>query len=200
MKLAQQLQAISQNGLTFAEDHFDRARYEEVRAIAAQLMALGSDGEYEKILALFAQEVGYTTPKVDVRAVVMDGDKMLFVRERSDDKWSLPGGWADPCYTARESIEKEIREESGFEVKTEKLLAVYDRSRHGHPPYPYHVYKHFFLCSITGGTPAVSEETSAVEFFEEERLPELSPGRVTAKQISRMFEHTRHPEWPTDFD
>lgn len=200
LKLARQLQAISQNGLTFAEDHFDISRYEQVREIAARLMSLGSGGDYEKIHALFAQEQGYATPKVDVRGVVMDGERMLFVRERSDGNWSLPGGWADPCYTARQCVEKEVREESGLEVRAEKLLAVYDRSSHAHPPIPYHVYKHFFLCSFLGGDLSASDETSAADFFAEDHIPELSTARVTAEQVSRMFEHTRHPEWLTDFD
>lgn len=200
LKLAMQLQAISQNGLTFTQDHFDKERYEQVREIAAQLMSLGSGPDYEKIHALFAQEQGYATPKVDVRGVVMDGDRMLFVRERSDGNWSLPGGWADPCHSARQNVEKEIREESGLEVKAEKLLAILDRSGHAHPPYPFHVYKHFFLCSILGGELSASDETSAADFFEEDHVPELSITRVTAAQVSRMFEHTRHPEWFADFD
>jgi hypothetical protein len=65
---------------------------------------------------------------------------------------------------------------------------------------PYHIYKLFFLCEIVGGDPAPGPETSAVEFFDEDHVPELSLSRVTPRQVHRMFEHVRHPEWPADFD
>ena len=43
LRWARALQAIAQTGLTFAENHYDRERYEQVRAIAADMMAAGSD-------------------------------------------------------------------------------------------------------------------------------------------------------------
>jgi ADP-ribose pyrophosphatase YjhB (NUDIX family) len=95
-----------------------------------------------------------------------------------------------------------VYEESGFRVRAVKLLALYDRSRpeHGHPPHLYHIYKLFFLCEIIGGEAAPSIETDDVGFFHSDELPDLSIGRVTARQIARFFDHYRHPEWPTDFD
>jgi len=78
---------------------------------------------------------------------------------------------------------------------------VYDRSLHEHePPFPYHVYKLFVRCDIVGGTAASSHETTEVEFFAETALPPLSVSRVTERQLRRMFDHYRHPDWPTDFD
>lgn len=199
LRLARELQAIAQNGLAFVKDPYDRERYERVREISAQLMALGSDGDLEYIRGLFSDQQGYATPKVDVRGVVMKGDSILFVRERSDGLWTLPGGWADPCYSPRQCVEKELREESGLETKAVKLLAVYDRSNHSHPPFAFQVYKLFFLCSVVGGRLSTSTETSEIRFLREE-VDELSTARVTREQISRMFEHVKNPDWATDFD
>jgi len=95
---------------------------------------------------------------------------------------------------------REVREESGYEVVARKLAAVYDRDQHGHPPVPYHVYKLFFLCDPVGGAAQTSIETDAVDFFPEDRIPPLSVERVTPKQIAHLFEHYRHPDWPTSFD
>ena len=81
-----------------------------------------------------------------------------------------------------------------------KLLAIYDRNQHPHPPIPWHTYKLFFLCQLTGGTPTHSLETNGVGFFREDDLPPLSISRITVAQITRMFEYARHPDWPTDFD
>ena len=138
-----------------------------------------------------------------MRGAVFRADgRILLVRERSDGKWTLPGGWADVGGTPSENVTREIFEEAGFRVVAVKLLAAFDRNRHGHPVMLHHVYKLFFRCEITGGEAAVggTPETAGVEFFAEEALPPLSTGRVTAAQIGRLFEHYRQPDRPTDFD
>ena len=197
---AQRLQALSQTGLTYAEDPYDRERYEEIRQIAAEIMALPLHAEPAELVGLFQAEDGYATPKIDVRGVVIQDEKVLLVRERSDGGWTLPGGWSDVGDSPSEAVEREIREESGYEAKAVKLLALYDRSKHGHPPIPYHAYRAFFRCEIVGGSPAVSDETDGVNFFALEALPPLSVARITAAQIAHFFDHARNPDWPTDYD
>jgi ADP-ribose pyrophosphatase YjhB (NUDIX family) len=123
------------------------------------------------------------------------------VRERSDGKWTLPGGWADVCASPAENVVREIQEEAGFQTEMTKILAVFDRSKHPHePPFAFHVYKMFMLCRIVGGKETISSETDAVAFFGETEIPELSLTRVTPGQISRMFEHRHLPNLPTDFN
>ena len=198
---SQRLQAIAQTGLTFARDPYDRERYEALREIAVEMLAAGSDAEPTLIRGLLAADTGYATPKVDVRAVVFRDDKLLLVRERSDGGWTLPGGWADVAASPAENVMREVREESGYEVRVERLLAVYDRSLHPHePPFPFHIYKLFMLCTLTGGGAASTLETDGVGFFGEQELPELSLTRITRGQVVRMFEHHRHPGLPADFD
>ncbi|MCP4262226.1 MAG: NUDIX hydrolase [Planctomycetes bacterium] len=201
LKWAKELAAISQNGLTYAENAFDIERYEKIRRIAAEMMSIPSGLDTENLLTIFAKEDGYATPKVDVRGAVFRDNRILLVKEKIDDKWTLPGGWADPCTSPCESVVREIYEESGFEAKAQKLLAVYDRSKHPHKPLmPFHIYKLFFLCEITGGSEQTSHETTAVDFFAEDQIPELSVSRILPFQIARMFEHYRNPDMPTDFD
>jgi len=202
LRWARRLQAIAQNGLTYAQNDYDRERYEQIRAVASDMMAAGSDAPPTLIRDLFAGQAGYSTPKVDVRAVAFVDNRILLVRELSDEgRWTLPGGWADVDDSPSEACVRELREESGFTAHAVKLLAIYDRSRHPHrPPHPFYVYKLFFLCEITGGRAAASTETTGAAFFAEHEIPELSVSRVTPQQIARFFEHLRHPEWPTDFD
>jgi ADP-ribose pyrophosphatase YjhB (NUDIX family) len=149
---------------------------------------------------LFAGQVGYATPKIDVRGAVFRDDAILLVKERSDGCWTLPGGWADVGDSPAEAVVREIAEESGYLTRAVKLLALYDRNKHGHPPIPDHAYKLFFLCEIIGGAPAESTETNGVGFFAEDELPNLSLTRVTPAQIARLFAHNRNPNLPTDFD
>ena len=194
------LQAIAQTGLTFATDQYDVERYEQIREIAAEIAAGHSDADLAQIQGLFSNQSGYATPKVDVRGAVFRDDMILLVKERSDGCWTLPGGWADVGDSPSDAVVREIAEESGYLTRVVKLVALYDRNRHGHPPYPFHAYKIFFQCELIGGSAASSGETVAVEFFREDALPELSLTRVVPSQIARLFAHYRHPEWPADFD
>ena len=201
LRWAKQLAALAQNGLTYSQSPYEIERYEQIRQIAAEMMAEGFDLYAQAFIDLFAQEQGYATPKVDVRGAAFRDGKILLVKEKIDDAWTLPGGWADPCQSPSEAVAREVVEESGFEVRVTKLAAVYDRSKHAHqPPMPFHLYKLFFLCEITGGQARESHETTGVEFFDEHSIPELSVSRTLPFQIARMFDHHRHPALPTDFD
>ena len=201
---ARELQAVAQTGLTFATNGYDRERYTAIRSLAAQIMATQSDADFGRVEALFAEQAGYATPKVDVRGAIFDeNSRILLVREIADaGRWTMPGGWADVNQSPAESIIREVREEAGLEVRVRKLAAVYDRARHPHqPPHPFHVFKLFFICEVIGGTPEPGTETSEVAFFAENEIPgDLSLGRVVPHQIGRMFEHARHRDLPTDFD
>ncbi len=200
LEWAQRLQALSQTGLAFTTNPFDIVRYKEIQEIAAEIFTSYTEVDLAVILGMFQNQTGYTTPKVDCRGVVFLDDKLLLVKELSDGCWTLPGGWVDVNESPSYAVEREVREEAGYVVKANKLLAVYDRNKHGHPPYPFHAYKLFFLCDLLEKTEADALETSDASFYLEESIPELSTTRVTMEEISRMFEHHRHPDWPTDFD
>src|ERR1700676_1982598 len=201
LSIARELRAIAQTGLTFTTDRFDRRRYERVRELAASMLALGSGADYGVILGILLEDKGYATPKVDVRGAAFVDGRVLLVREISDGKWTLPGGWADVNQTAGECVVREIAEESGFEVRILKLAAVHDYQKSNHPTrHIDSIYKIFFICEITGGAARISDETSEVGFFARNELPPLSLGRTTAAQIDRMFHHGEHPELATDFD
>jgi len=198
---ATRLQALAQDGLLYAQNPFDHERYMAIQQIAAEMMAAVSDVSVEHILGLFGEQAGYATPKVDVRGAVFRDDQVLLVQERSDGLWTLPGGWADPGDTPAAAVERELREESGYEARAVRLLAVYDRATQGHqPPHPFSIYKLFFLCELTGGEPASSIETSGVRFWPVGGLPPLSLARVTAPQIARLYHLAARPNLPTDFD
>jgi len=200
LRRALRLAALSQNGLTFTKDPFERDRWEEVRRLTAEMLAEGTGTSPDQMVARLAAETGYATPKVDVRAAVFQDNQILLVQERSDGGWTLPGGWCDVGEAPGVAAAREVEEESGYRVRTTKLLAVYDKLRHEHPPESLHAYKLFFRCDLLGGAARSSNETTAVGFFAEDALPPLSLARVTERQIRRMFEHARDPSLPTDYD
>lgn len=194
------LQTIGRAGSAYSKDPYDLERFGQVERIAAEILSTHTDSEVEAVLPLLRVESGYPTPKVDVRAAVFEGDRILLVREKSDDRWALPGGWADLGEAAGKVAAREVKEESGFDVKTVKLLAVFDMLKHDHPPQLWHVYKLFFRCELMGGASRTSHETSEVGWFDANALPSLSVDRNTEGQIQRMFQHRANPDWPADFD
>ncbi|MCA9904572.1 MAG: NUDIX hydrolase [Anaerolineae bacterium] len=200
---AQRLQMIAQDGLSYDPRPFDKMRFDQVREIAAEIIAHYGGEDFQAVHALLASEKGHATPKVDSRGVVFRGDEILLVQEKADDnRWTLPGGWVDINEPPSLAVEREVWEESGYRVRAAKLLALYDRNQHGHPPHIYHIYKIFFRCELLGdeSTEGDNLETAGVGFFKLDTIPELSLGRVTPAQIARFFEHRLHPDWPTDFD
>ncbi|WP_413735910.1 NUDIX hydrolase N-terminal domain-containing protein [Sodalis sp. RH21] len=197
--LVQQLQGMAQTGLTFTRDRYDIERYEALRDIAAQLMAGQSSALRAQLAASFTGQAGYATPKVDTRAIVLRQGKILLVREADDGLWSLPGGWADIGDRPSEAIRREIREETGLEATTERLLGVWDRNLHGHPPYPFHVYKMIFLCAEQGGELRLCEDSLELGFFDPAQLPPLSLTRIVPVEIQTSL-RIINENGPTWFD
>jgi ADP-ribose pyrophosphatase YjhB (NUDIX family) len=154
----------------------------------------------EEARDLLALETGPATPKVDVRAAVFEDDRILLVKEPNEAGWSVPGGWADVGESPSETAARETLEESGHKVRPVRLLAAYDRDRHGHPPMAYHVYKLVYLCKLADEEPLSDVNTDGARFFGEHEIPDLSITRVTRAQISRFFEQHRDPTLPADFD
>ncbi len=195
------LQTLAQNGLAYTENPFDQERFQSLRDIAAEIAGTYSDTDFEHMRDLFAAEVGYATPKVAVRGAVFRDDSLLFVRERHDNLWAIPGGWADADESPSEAVVREVFEESGCRTRAVKLLMVFDRNKHGPAPTrPFHVYHLFFRCELEEVGTSDGKETYEVGFFPRSAIPELSPFRVTPAQIDRVYEHYHHPELPTDFD
>lgn len=197
---ARRLLAVAQTGLHYTKSDFERERYEEVAQIAAELIARADHYSAPQLRQAWLLEEGYTTPKLDVRGAMFRGDEVLLVRERSDGKWTVPGGFADVNEWPSLSVLKEIEQESGYSARVLKLAAVHDRNRHNHPPFMFHIWKLLFVCDITGGEARISTETDGVSFFSLDALPELSTGRITAAQIQLLHRHYLKHELPTEFD
>ncbi len=194
LKIAKEIQSLAQAGLTYAQDKYDIDRYQQLRELSVRIVEEHSQEPYGKIKKNFAFEEGYQTPKVDIRGVVFRDGRILMVKESSDGLWTLPGGWADVNYSPFEIAAKEVWEEAGIRVTPTRLLAVFDKMKHKHPPDLYHVYKMFILCSDSGESVHPGLETSDVDWFRRDELPGLSPLRITREQILHMFDFYDNPQ------
>jgi ADP-ribose pyrophosphatase YjhB (NUDIX family) len=200
LDMAKRMQALAQSGLEYSDNKYDRDRYQQMRQLSLEIMQDFTGLKMDKLVRVFASEQGYQTPKVDVRGVVFRGDQILMVRETIDGNWSLPGGWADVGLTPSEVAIKEVWEESGLVVVPERLLAILDKKRHNHPPDMFHIYKIFIMCRETGGELKGGMETSETGFFGPDKFPRLSVPRITAEQISLMYEYKNNPLKQASFD
>jgi ADP-ribose pyrophosphatase YjhB (NUDIX family) len=198
---ARKIKAIAQIGLEYAKNPYDRERYDELRSLSAEMMAEASDVPFFQWLELFEKETGYATPRVDVRGAVFRGSEVLLVRELDDGCWSLPGGWADVNDPPSVAVIRELREETGYEVRCTKLAAVLDRDLHyNEDKRPVHTYKLMFLCEIVGEAGELDHDISDARFFPVDDLPPLSLTRTLPKQVALMFKHHENPELPAVFD
>lgn len=189
-----ELQSLAQAGLTYGHDPYDLERYKRIREISAEMVAHKSDIPAEKVKELFCNETGYQTPKVDTRAAIFNDGKILLVHE-SNGTWSLPGGWCDVNVSVGENTVKEVREEAGLEVKTDKIIAVQDRAKHNLPLYAYSVCKIFVQCSVIGGKFKENIETTEYKYFAKDELPLLAEEKNNEEQIKMCFDAYYDENW-----
>lgn len=180
---AKKLQSIAQAGLAYSHDKYDLDRFEEIRYIAADIVSKHTNLNLDEVKSIFCNEVGYQTPKIDVRAIVICDNNILLVRESVDGKWSLPGGWAEVDLSLKENVIKEMKEEAGLDVVPRRILAVLDRNKQYAPASLYGIYKIFILCDLVGGIFQSNIETMESGYFSVDELPDISIGRVTPEQI-----------------
>ena len=199
LKWAVELQALAQAGLYYGHDKYDFERYERIREIAAEMAAERADLPLEKVKELFCNETGYQTPKLDTRAAIFQGEKILLVQE-NDLRWSLPGGWADVDISVGENTVKEVREEAGLEAATRLVIAIQDRNKHNLPLSAFGICKIFVLCDLIGGSFQPNLETVDSGYFSLDELPPLSTEKVTEDQIRMCFDAYHADHWTTLLD
>jgi ADP-ribose pyrophosphatase YjhB (NUDIX family) len=200
LEWAREIQALAQTGSLYALNEYQRQRYQRLMQIAAEIVSECSSLEYEPVIKAFRAPSGYSTPRVDVRGAVFRGGKLLMVRERVDDGWTLPGGWADVGEIPSQAVEREVWEEAGFRVKAHKVIGVYDANRLGKMEL-FHAYKIVFLCDLISGEAQPSIETSEVAFFSQDEIPKaLSGERTKLRHISDAFTGLKDSGCPTVFD
>ena len=198
----EQVLATAQAGLTYSKDPFDIGRFEALRAATVALIASQSTLAPEASAHWIALDSGYPTPKLDVRALILDdAGRILLVRERSDGLWTLPGGWCDIGDSPAGAVVREVVEETGLACRAVQLLALFDKLKHPHPPQLPHAHKAFFLCEVTGGALLTeTNETQGAAYFPIDGLPPLSRHRVVASQLRTLHAHLREGRRDTLFD
>ena len=200
LKWAIEIQSLSQIGLTYTKDVYDRERYQRLREISAKMLAKKTEVSIEKVKDLFCHETGYQTPKLDTRAAIFRNNKILLVH-KNNGTWSLPGGWCDVLESVKSNTEKEVREETGLNVKAVKIISIQDRNKHNKPVYAYGVCKIFVLCEVINGNFVENIETTEIRYFSLQDLPHnLAEEKTNKEQIEMCFKAYLNENWQTQFD
>lgn len=199
--LAQRIRALSQTALAYSKDNYEIERSHELIEISDRIASLATGLTDVEIASFYVPQKEYVTPKVDIRAVVFnDKNEILLVREKLDGYWAMPGGWSDVGFTPKEVAVKETKEETGLDVRADRLLAIVDKRCHPYPPSPFYVYKLFILCEWIGGGFSDTFDILDKGFFALDNLPPLSLERTLSEHILLMDELRRHPSFPVYLD
>lgn len=211
LRWAETLSGIARTGLGFTESLYERERFEEILAVAADIhhhTRHGIDPQaqvQEWLRGVGVGVPGYVTPKVAVGAVVgNEAGEILLVQRADSGVWLYPTGWADVGYSAAEVAVKEVAEETGIHCEVVGLIAVLDGMRLGFTRIP--LYSLVFHCRATGGElTAHPLETSDVGWFSREALPsplagyeqwgELAFGALEGRSQPVWFDEPRDPPW-----
>jgi ADP-ribose pyrophosphatase YjhB (NUDIX family) len=192
--LAQRIRALNETARVYSKNEYEIDRCKELINISDRITSIVSGVDEEDIRACYNPVKEYVTPKVDIRAVIFnDKDEILLVKEKADGRWSLPGGWSDVGFTPSEIVVKEAKEETGFDVRVLRLLAVMDKRCYDHPASPFYIYKFCFHCEIIGGNDFLTFDILDRGFFALDNLPPMSRDRVLPEQIMMLDALRRDP-------
>lgn len=185
-KALQRMLAITDTGLTYTKDPFDRERYEDLRQILWGVLQDQTELDQEELTAILKPTGSYATPLMDVRAWIVQNQKICLVRGQGEDTWALPGGFGEVGYSPKENIRKEVQEETGFSVEVGSLLAVFDTNRFQLQNKQY--AKFVFDCQLLNGQFQENQEIAELEFFDIKNLPPLSEKRITQEQMEILWQ------------
>jgi ADP-ribose pyrophosphatase YjhB (NUDIX family) len=130
-------------------------------------------------------------PWLGVGGIVFRGDRVLLVKRGKEPglgRWSIPGGVVDLGENAAAALEREILEETGLQVKAEKLVQVFERilpDARGRIRYHYVLLD--YVCRFEGGEPRPASDASEAGFFPLSRLPDLNVPEETVQVIREAF-------------
>ena len=185
-KALQRMLAITDTGLAYTKDPFDRERYEDLRQILWSLLQDQTELNQEELTAIFQPSGSYATPLMDVRAWIVQDQKICLVRGQGEDTWALPGCFGEVGYSPKENIRKEVQEETGFFAEVGSLLAIFDTNRFQIQSKQY--AKFVFDCRLLDGDFQENQEVAELGFFDISALPPLSEKRITKEQMEILWQ------------
>ena len=130
-------------------------------------------------------------PLIGVGALIFHRRRILMAqrgKEPLKGVWSLPGGALEVGESLDAGVRREVREETGLEVKPARVFEIFERiMRDGHGVPEYHYVLIDYICRVTGGALRAGDDVCRVEWFRERELRELEITEGTLAVIERAF-------------
>ncbi len=130
-------------------------------------------------------------------AIVANSEGKILLHRRSDNTlWGLPGGAMEIGESIGETIVREVKEETGLDVKVEYIVGIYSNPKHVIAFSDGEVRQEFsicFACKIVGGELRVSEESFEVSFFSPAGIEQLPMHESNRLRIKHYLEHRGQP-------
>ena len=188
--IADELRSIANEGMRYADNDYDRKRYARLLTIIARLVSSIEKRPEDEVMEEYKQNLARVTPFVAASAAVFRDGCILLIKREDNGLWAMPGGWTEVGETWAQSVERELREETGLACTAKQLLGVFDSRLWGSRS-KYHFYNSLWLVEAPDDQdPTAGSETTDVGYFAEHDLPaELSPGH--SRRIPMAFKLAR---------
>ncbi len=162
---AHELGGMAKTGLLYAHDSYDRDRCERMLGIAGSMAALTIDAAFTADRP-YLPDIGIPTPKIGCSVAAFDSDGRAVLIQRADnERWALPGGYAEIGSPPSANALREFGEETGFQAELQRLVGVYDNKQFASVS-PYQFYICLFRARVTGGAATTSHETLDVRLVD----------------------------------
>jgi mutator protein MutT len=130
-------------------------------------------------------------------AIITDEQgRILLQRRRDNNLWGLPGGTMEIGETISDCVVREVREETGLDVRPVQLIGIYSNPEHVIAFSNGEVRQEFsvcFLCRSVGGEVSVSDESYEVTFFAPDQLERLPIHPSIRQRIAHYLAHNPEP-------
>ncbi len=181
---AMKVLSICKIGLKYSEDPYAIENYQQLQALSNSML---QDNGIEFDKDNFYERDIYPTPNLSVRVLILnEANQLLMVKEQSDGKWAVPGGWVDVFDSPKIAAISEVKQETGLDIEVVRLLAIMQREKYKDYPTLISETVHYFLGKYKAGELRPSHETLEVNYFDLDKLPELSK-KTTKVEIERAL-------------
>ncbi|MFI9581187.1 NUDIX domain-containing protein [Streptomyces sp. NPDC052236] len=134
---------------------------------------------------------------VAASAVVTDDQGRILLQRRCDnDLWALPGGGMEMTDSLPGTAVREVKEETGLDVKIMGLVGTYTDPRHVIAYTDGEVRRQFNVCftaRVTGGELAISDESTELRFIAPGDLADLPMHYTQRFRIQHFLEQRDRP-------
>ena len=130
-------------------------------------------------------------PLLGVGALIFKRERILLVKRGKaplKGYWSLPGGLVETGERLEDAIVREVREETGLEVRPKYLAEIFERiMKDPDGRTEYHYVLADYVCRVVHGAPHASDDASEADWFKLEELERMQLTAGTLDVIRRVY-------------